>query len=109
MSCYDEVFTRKFFKKNIFNLFKKIKRLANYQKVVNKVKQSLKSQLIRLRLRCRFYASYKGSLVVLLSRRLLGIFNKARLSGKNNQKGRETILSEINQAKNKLKKEINSL
>lgn len=109
MSCYDEVFTRKFFKKNIFNIFKKIKKLANYQKVINKVKQSLKSQIIRLRLRCRFYASYKGSLAVLLRRRLLGIFNKARPSGKNNQKEREAILSEINQAKNKLKKEINSL
>jgi MoaA/NifB/PqqE/SkfB family radical SAM enzyme len=109
MSCYDEVFGRKISKKNIFKIVKKIKKLANYQRVINKVKQSLKSQITRLRLRCRFYASYKGSLVALLRRRLFGIFNKTRHTVKNNRKAREAILLEINQAKNKLKKEIHSL
>lgn len=109
MSCYDEAFDHNFFKKNIFNKVKKIKKLTDYQRVINKIRQSLKSQITRLKLRYRFYASYRGSLTSILRRRLFGIFNKTRYSGKNSREEKEAILLEINQVKKKLKKEIHSL
>lgn len=109
MSCYDEAFDHNFFKKNIFNKVKKIKKLTDYQRVINKIRQSLKSQITRLKLRYRFYASYRGSLTSILRRRLFGIFNKTRYSEKNNREEKEAILLEVNQVKKKLKKEIHSL
>lgn len=109
MSCYDEAFNHNFLKKNIFNKVKKIKKLVDCQRLINKVRQSLKSQITKFKLRYRFYTSYRGSLTSILKRRLVGIFNKTSYSEKNSRERKEAILLEINQVKNKIKKEIHSL
>jgi radical SAM protein with 4Fe4S-binding SPASM domain len=109
MSCYDEAFDHKLFKESVVENVKKIKKITNHRKVMNKIVQSLKSQLTRLKLRYRFYISYKGSLSVIVARRLRSAFSRGRILKEDKQIDREFVLSEINQAKRKLKKEMRGL
>ncbi len=109
MSCYDEVFDRQLLKEYLFDKVKKMKKVTSYKRIRNKVLQSLKSEITKLKLRYRFYASYRGSLINILKRRLPGIFNKSRHLGKGGREEKEIHLLEISQAKRKLKNEIGSL
>jgi AdoMet-dependent heme synthase len=109
MSCYDEPFDRKLSKERIINKVKKIKKATDYKRVANKVLQSLRSQVTRLKLRYRFYISYRGSLFNLLKRRLLGVFSKPKYLKQNVQAEQEAIFLEIGQLKRKIKNEIRSL
>ncbi|MFA4853728.1 MAG: radical SAM protein [Candidatus Omnitrophota bacterium] len=109
MSCYDEVFGSRFSKAYILDKAKKVKRIASYRKLTNKALQFLKSQVIKMKLRYRFYSSYKGSVTNLLKRRLPGIFNKFRRIRESGGEDKEIILSEISRLKRKLREEIHSL
>jgi AdoMet-dependent heme synthase len=109
MSCYDEAFDRKLSKERIINKVKKIKKATDYKRVANKVLQYLRSQVTRLKLRYRFYISYRGSLFNLLKRRLLGVFSKPKYLKQNVQAEQEAIFLEIGQLKRKIKNEIRSL
>ena len=109
MSCYDEVFDRGLSKEHIIDKVKKMKKATDYKRVINKVLQSLKSQITRSKLRYRFYISYRGSLFNLLKRRLLGVFSNPKYLKQNVQAEQETVLLEIRQLKRKIKNEIQSL
>jgi radical SAM protein with 4Fe4S-binding SPASM domain len=109
MSCYDEAFDHKLLKESVVENVKKMKKITNYRKVMNKIAQSLKSQITRLKLRYRFYISYKGSLSALAARRLRSAFSRGRILKEGKQIEREFVLSEINQAKRKFKKEMRGL
>lgn len=109
MSCYDEAFDRGLSKEHIIDKVKKMKKATDYKRVINKVLQSLKSQITRSKLRYRFYISYRGSLFNLLKRRLLGVFNKPKHLKQNVQVEKEAVLLEIRQLKRKIKNEIRSL
>jgi len=109
MSCYDEAFDHKLFKESVVENVKKIKKIANYRKVMNKISQSLKGQVTRLKLRYRFYASYRGSFSAIVTRRLRTAFGKLGSLKQDKQMDKEPILSEIVQAKRKLKKEMRGL
>ncbi len=109
MSCYDEVFDRGLLKAYVINKAKKIRKVTDYKKVINKVLQFFRGLITRLKLRFRFYISYRGSLFNLFKRRLVGVFDKPKCPKQNIQAGKEAILSEIKQLKNKLEKVIRSL
>jgi radical SAM protein with 4Fe4S-binding SPASM domain len=109
MSCYDEVFDRPLSKEYLAGKAKKIKKAADYKKVLNKLRQSLKSQVVKSKLRYRFYISYRSSLFNLLKRRLLGIFRKPKKTRLDLQAEKEKALSETRVSKNRLKKTIQSL
>jgi radical SAM protein with 4Fe4S-binding SPASM domain len=109
MSCYDEAFTRKFLKESIADNARKIKKITDYQKVMNKALQLLKSQITKLKLRYRFYSSYRGSFFGILKRRLRSFFSKARPLRQDKQGEKDLVLGQIEQAKKRLKKEINGL
>ena len=109
MSCYDEAFDRGLTKEHLIDKVKKMRKATDYKRVINKVLQSLKSQVTRLKLRYRFYVSYRGSLFNLLKRRLLSVFGKPKYLKQNVQAEKEKVLLEIRQLKIKLKKEIRSL
>jgi len=109
MSCYDEAFDHKLFKESVAENVKKIKKITNRRKIMNKIVQSLKCQITRLKLRYKFYVSYKGSLSAIVVRRLRSAFSRGRILKEDKQIDREFILSEISQAKRKLKKEMRGL
>jgi radical SAM protein with 4Fe4S-binding SPASM domain len=109
MSCYDEAFDRKILKESIADNAKKIRKITDYKKVINKLLQSLKSQITKLKLRYRFYVSYRGSLANILARRLRSVFSKSRCLKQDKQMEKEVILSQINQAKRRIKKEMQGL
>jgi len=109
MSCYDEAFDRKLIKESIVENAKKIKKITNYKKIINKILQSLKSQITKLKLRYRFYISYRGSFSTLILRRLPGVFSRPRRLKQDKQAAKEDVLSEIMEAKRKLKKAMRGL
>jgi len=109
MSCYDEAFERKLLKESVMDNAKKLKKITSYKKIMNKVLQSSKSQITKLKLRYRFYVSYRGSLTKIIGRRLSSAFNKTGSLKQDKQAEEEIVLSEINQAKRKLKKEMRKL
>lgn len=109
MSCYDEVFGSRLSKVYLLDKAKKVKKIASYQRLANKAGQLLKSQVTTMKLRYRFYASYRGSVTNLLKRRLPRILNKLRGSKKTIRDEKEIVLPEINRLKTKLEKEIRSL
>jgi radical SAM protein with 4Fe4S-binding SPASM domain len=109
MSCYDEAFTRKLLKESIAGNVRKIKKITDYQKVMNKILQLLRSQIIKLKLKYRFYSSYRGSFFGVLKRRLRGFLSRTRPLKQNKQGEKDFVFDQIEQAKKKLKKEINGL
>jgi len=109
MSCYDEAFDRRLSKEHVIEKVKKIKKAADYKRVMNKVLQFLKGQITKLKLRYRFYISYRGSFCNLFKRRLGGIFNKSRPSEQNNQVEKEDVLLEIRKLKRKIIDEMRAL
>lgn len=109
MSCYDEVFTRPFSKARLLDKARKVKKIASYRRFTNKAGQLLKSQVTTMKLRYRFYASYRGSVASLLKRRLPRILNKLQGPKKTGGDEKEMVLLEISRSKTKLEKEIRSL
>jgi len=109
MSCYDEVFTKPFSKAHLLDKAKKVKKIASYRRFTNKAGQLLKSQVTTMKLRYRFYASYRGSVSSLLKRRLPRILNKLQGPKKTGGDEKEMVLLEISRLKTKLEKEIRSL
>jgi len=109
MSCYDEAFDRRLLKESILNSAKKIKKIIHYKKVFNKILQSLRGQIIKFKLRYRFYASYRGSLSSIFNRRLPSILNRFKRLKQDRQGERERVLLDIKQAKRKLTKEMRGL
>ena len=109
MSCYDEAFDRKLLKESVVDNARKLKKITSYKKILNKILQSSKSQITKLKLRYRFYASYRGSLSKVIKRRLLSVFRKTGSLKQDKQVEKEAVLFEISQAKRKLKKEIRRL
>ena len=109
MSCYDEAFNSKLLRESVVENAKKFKKVADYKKVMNKIVQSFRSQITRLRLRYRFYISYRGSLFKVVARRLPNIFKKFRPLKQAKPAEKEVVLSQISQAKIKLKKAMRVL
>jgi len=109
MSCYDEVFGRDVLKEQVLKKIKRINRNFNYEKIANKILQKLRGESSKLRLRYRFYMSYRGSVLAFLQRRLSNIFSSRRSCQVNRGKEKSEILQEIDLVKRRLKKEIDSL
>jgi radical SAM protein with 4Fe4S-binding SPASM domain len=109
MSCYDEAFDRRMFKESIADSAKKIKKITNYRKMMNKILQSLRSQVTRMKLRYRFYVSYRGSFPSIFVRRLRRIFTKPVNPGQGKKIEKELALLEIDKAKKRLKGEVRAL
>ena len=57
MSCYDEAFDRRLSKERIIDKVKKIKKVRDYKRIINKILQFLRGQVTRLKLRRKFYRS----------------------------------------------------
>ena len=109
MSCYDEVFGRDVLQTQVFKKIKRISRTFNYEKIVNKILQKLRGEFTKLRLRCKFYLSYRGSVRTLFKRRFLNIFSRRKNYQVNRGIEKPVILQEIDLARQRLKKEMNSL
>ncbi len=109
MSCYDEVFDSRPLREYVINKAKKIRKITDYRRLMNKILQFFKSQITGIRLRYRFYVSYKGSLLNLFKRRLVSIFNKPKYLEQNVQEEKENVLLEIKQLKKRLEKVMRSL
>ncbi len=109
MSCYDEAFDRKLLKESMLENAKKIKKITDYRRVINKVLQFFKGQITKLRLRYRFYASYRGSFSSIFVRRLKSALSKPRSLKRDKQTEKEFVLAEITLAKRRLKKEMRLL
>jgi len=109
MSCYDEAFDNQLSKEYVISQAKKIKKIIDYRKVINKTRQFLNRQLTNLKLRYRFYVSYRGSFFKLIKRRLANVYNKQKETGDDRMPNKEKILLEISKAKIKINKEIQSL
>lgn len=106
MSCYDEVFGRNEQRKDLIRKIKKMKKVSSYKKLIDKLIQSLRSGVVKLRLRYRFYKAYRGSLYKVIKRIINNIYKRSQIR---NIDGKEEIvvaLLEINLAKEKIKKEI---
>ncbi|MFA5200054.1 MAG: radical SAM protein [Candidatus Omnitrophota bacterium] len=109
MSCYDEVFDGQLSKESVIKKAKKLSKVTDYKKVMNKVSQFFNGQVTNLKLRYRYYISYRGSLWRLFKRRATGIFNRAARANEKRRPDKEKILSEIVKAKARINKEVRTL
>lgn len=109
MSCYDEAFDRKMFKEAVIHNAKKIKKITNFRKVADKILQSLKGQGTRMKLRYKFYISYRGSFRGILVRRLRRVFSRPEAQTQGRAAPKDLVLAEIEKAKNKIRKEMRAL
>jgi len=109
MSCYDEAFDRKMFKEAVIHNAKKIKKITNFRKVADKMLQSLKGQGTRMKLRYKFYISYRGSFRGILARRLRRFFSRQEAQTQGKATPKDLGMVEIEKAKNRIRKEMRAL
>jgi hypothetical protein len=81
-------------------------KLKSYNKILNIILQFLKSEIIKFRFRYRFYKSYKGSYRKVLIRIANNIYKKPQIENINPQGEINLVLSELNMAKERIKKEL---
>jgi radical SAM protein with 4Fe4S-binding SPASM domain len=106
MSCYDEAFGSDANRNNLVKKIKKMNKLKSYNKILNIILQFLKSEIIKFRFRYRFYKSYKGSYRKVLIRIANNIYKKPQIENINPQGEINLVLSELNMAKERIKKEL---
>lgn len=106
MSCYDKVFGSDANKNNLVKKIKKMNKLKSYKKIFNIMLQFLKSEIIKFKVRYRFYKSYRGSFKKVFKRTVNIIYRKAQSKDINSGEEIRFVLSELSIAKDRIKKEI---
>lgn len=106
MSCYDEVFGNDASKKDLAKKIKKMNKWQSYKKIFNMSLQFLKSEIIKFKLRCRFYKSYRGGFKKVFLRLINNIKRIPQAKNVNLQEEIKFALLELNIAKDRIKKEI---
>ncbi|MFH1504516.1 MAG: radical SAM protein [Candidatus Omnitrophota bacterium] len=108
MSCYDGVFGQNREEKYFLNLFRKIKNISA-QKLIDKLTRYLRKRTVQLKLRCKFYNSYRGSFRNIFNRIFKNVQRKMSVRNINNKGQIEKSLEEISLLKKRLNKEIAKL
>ncbi|MBZ9577956.1 radical SAM protein [Patescibacteria group bacterium] len=106
MSCYDELFGQDGRKKCLLNKAKKIKSIS-CKRLINKFIQFLRSELAQMKLRYRFYRSYRGSLKNIFNRVSKNPQKRIKAITLDNRDKVEKALEEIGLLKERLRREIN--
>lgn len=106
MSCYDEVFGSDGNKTKLVKKIKKMNKLESYKKIFNISLQLIKSEIIKFRVRYRFYRSYRGPFKKVFVRVVNNIKRIPRIKNIDSQQEINSVLSELNIAKDRIKKEM---
>lgn len=106
MSCYDEVFGNDGNKKNLAKKIKKMNKIKSYEKIFNLSLQFLKSKITKLKLRYRFYKSYRGGFKKVIRKLINNIKRIPQAKNVFPQEGIRFALVELSIAKDRIRKEI---
>lgn len=106
MSCYDEVFGNDASKKDLAKKIKKMNKLKSYKRIFNLSLQFLKSEIIKFKVRYRFYKSYRGSFKKVFLRLINNIKRIPQAKNVFPQEEIKSALVELSIAKDRIKKEI---
>ena len=106
MSCYDEVFGQDEQKGGLLKKVKKINKVKTYKRRINRFIQGLRSEVTQLKLRYRFYKSYRGSFKGILRRIVKNFPKRINIRNMDDKNEVERTLTEVELSKKKLRKEL---
>jgi radical SAM protein with 4Fe4S-binding SPASM domain len=109
MSCYDEAFDRRLLKESIIFNAKRISKIKDYRKIATKLLQNFKGQATRMKLRYKFYASYRGSFPGVIARRVSAALGRVKPPKQVMRNEREIALAELARGKERLRKTMRTL
>ncbi|MBU1726590.1 MAG: radical SAM protein [Candidatus Omnitrophica bacterium] len=109
MSCYDEAFNDDSWQVKFIKKAKRADRLFSGKRLANRLVQSLRGELTKIKLRYKFYKSYRGSLIKVIKRMLNNLRSKIRICHIDSNDEIKKVAKEIIVAKNRLRREISKL